>query len=104
MEPWQMDIVGGVRLADGTEAKIVTGVDDYSRFCVSAFVVARTTARPTCDALALAMRTRGVPHHILTGYDGPPCLQAEPHTHLLPCARHLGEADRQYVSRIIRAG
>ena len=34
-----MDIVGGVRLADGTEAKIVTGVDDHSRFCVSAHVV-----------------------------------------------------------------
>jgi transposase InsO family protein len=66
MELWQMDIVGGVRLADGSEAKIVTGVDDHSRFCVSAYVVARATARPTCDALALAMRTHGVPEQILT--------------------------------------
>ena len=40
MELWQMDIVGGVRLADGSEAKIVTGVDDHSRFCVSALMVA----------------------------------------------------------------
>ncbi len=39
MELWQMDITGGVRLADGTEASIVTGIDDYSRFCVSAKVV-----------------------------------------------------------------
>ncbi|CAN5901029.1 hypothetical protein BH23ACT2_BH23ACT2_06370 [soil metagenome] len=31
MELWQMDIVGGVRLADGSEAKIVSGVDDHSR-------------------------------------------------------------------------
>jgi len=28
MELWQMDVVGGVRLVDGGEAKIVTGVDD----------------------------------------------------------------------------
>src|SRR5438046_1225190 len=64
MELWQMDIVGGVRLVDGSEAKIVTGVDDHSRFCVSAFVVARATARPKCDALALAMRTHGIPEAI----------------------------------------
>jgi Homeodomain-like domain len=28
MALWQPDIVGGVFLADGTEAKIVTGIDD----------------------------------------------------------------------------
>jgi len=39
-----MDIVGGVVLTGGREAKIVTGVDDHSRFCVSALVVARATA------------------------------------------------------------
>ena len=61
MELWQMDSVGGVRLVDGSEAKIVTGVDDHSRFCISALVVARATARPTCEALALAMRRHGVP-------------------------------------------
>ena len=66
MELWQMDVVGGVQLVDGSEAKIVTGVDDHSRFCVSAFVVARATARPTCDALALAMRRHGLPEAILT--------------------------------------
>ncbi len=66
MELWQMDIVGGVRLLDGSEAKIVSGIDDHSRFCVSAFVVARATARPVCDALALAMERHGVPEAILT--------------------------------------
>lgn len=66
MELWQMDVVGGLRLADGTEAKVVTGLDDHSRFCVSAFVVARATARPTCDALAEAMRRHGIPEGILT--------------------------------------
>lgn len=66
MELWQMDIVGGVRLVDGSEAKIVSGIDDHSRFCVSAYVVTRATARPTCDALALAMRRYGLPEQILT--------------------------------------
>ena len=31
-----MDVVGGFLLADGAEAKALTGVDDHSRFCVSA--------------------------------------------------------------------
>ena len=66
MELWQMDIVGGVKPTDGTEASVVTGVDDHSRFCVSAKVVARTTARPVCDALTEAMRRHGVPECLLT--------------------------------------
>lgn len=41
MALWQLDIVGGVMLVDGTEAKIVTGVDDHSRFNVIASVVTR---------------------------------------------------------------
>jgi hypothetical protein len=32
MQLWQLDIVGGVPLADGREAKIGTGIDDCSRF------------------------------------------------------------------------
>lgn len=66
MELWQMDIVGGVRLVDGSEAKIVSGIDDHSRFVISAHVVARATARPVCDALELAMARHGVPEQILT--------------------------------------
>jgi transposase InsO family protein len=66
MELWQMDALGGVRLGDGSEAKIITGIDDHSRFCVSALVVARATARPTCDALTLALRNHGAPTQILT--------------------------------------
>ena len=30
-----MDVVGGFVLADGRRAKVLTGVDDHSRFCVS---------------------------------------------------------------------
>jgi len=36
MELWQMDVVGGVQLVDGWRASIVSGVDDHSRFVVSA--------------------------------------------------------------------
>jgi transposase InsO family protein len=66
MELWQMDIVGGVRLVDGCEAKIVSGIDDHSRFVVCACVVMRATARPVCDALEAAMLCHGMPEAILT--------------------------------------
>jgi transposase InsO family protein len=66
MELWQMDIVGGVRLVDGSEAKIVSGLDDHSRFVVCAGVVARATAWPVCDALEAALVAHGVPEAILS--------------------------------------
>ncbi len=66
MELWQMDIVGGVLLADGREAKIVTGVDDHSRFCVIAAVVPKATGRAVCLALAAALREYGIPEELLT--------------------------------------
>jgi transposase InsO family protein len=66
MERWQKDITGGVHLADGSQASVVTGVDDNSRFCVCAKVVRRATARPVCDAFAEAMRRHGVPDGVLT--------------------------------------
>ena len=66
MELWQMDVVGGFVLADGTRAKALTGVDDHSRFCVSAHLMIRETSQRVCDGLALALRTYGVPGQILT--------------------------------------
>ena len=66
MELWQMDVVGGVQLVDGWRASIVSGVDDHSRFVISARVVERATAWPVCEALTTAMRTHGVPREILT--------------------------------------
>jgi transposase InsO family protein len=66
MQLWQMDVMGRVHLADGTEVKIVTGIDDYSRFVVCAKVVVRATARPVCLALGEALRRHGVPEQILT--------------------------------------
>ena len=66
MELWQMDVVGGFVLADGTHAKALTGVDDHSRFCVSARLMPRERTRPVCEALAAALRAYGVPEQILT--------------------------------------
>jgi transposase InsO family protein len=66
MALWQLDIVGGVFLADGTEAKVVTGVDDHSRYCVIASVVARATGRAVCLAFAAALRRFGIPGEVLS--------------------------------------
>jgi transposase InsO family protein len=50
MELWQMDVVGGFLLADGTSAKALTGIDDHSRFCVSARLMPKErTARQVMD-------------------------------------------------------
>ena len=66
MELWQLDVVGGFALADGSTAKAVTGIDDHSRFCVTATLMARERTRPVCDAFAAAMRAYGVPVQVLT--------------------------------------
>lgn len=66
MHLWQMDLVGGVPLADGRECKMVTGIDDHSRFVVIASVVAVPSARAVCSAFAAAMRRYGVPFEVLT--------------------------------------
>src|SRR5206468_4994795 len=60
MELWQLDIVDGIKLADGTETKIVTGVAAHSRFCVITTVVRRATGRPVCAAFAEALRRFGI--------------------------------------------
>src|SRR4051794_29060368 len=48
------------------EAKVVTGIDDHSRYCVIAKVVERATSRAVCLALAEALIRFGVPEEILT--------------------------------------
>ncbi|MBL7627680.1 IS481 family transposase [Frankia sp. CN6] len=70
MQLWQLDIVGGVLVAgaDGqvAEVKVVTGIDDHSRYCVLATVVARPTGRAVCAAFATALAEFGVPDEVLT--------------------------------------
>ena len=66
MELWQMDVVGGVLLASGSECKVLTGIDDHSRFVVCAGVMPRATSRAVCSHFAEAMGRHGVPQEILT--------------------------------------
>jgi transposase InsO family protein len=66
MELWQMDVVGGMVLADGRDCKILTGIDDHSRFVVCAGVMARATSRAVCAHFAQALRRHGVPQELLT--------------------------------------
>ena len=66
MQLWQMDVMGGVELDDGTELKVVTGVDDHSRFCVAAGLVPRATSRAVCQVLSASLVRHGIPDEILT--------------------------------------
>ena len=61
MQLWQLDIVSGVPLSDGRSAKLVTGIDDHSRFIVICAVVMVPSGRAVCEAFAAAMRRYGVP-------------------------------------------
>ena len=66
MELWQMDVMGGVLLDDATDLKVVTGIDDHSRFCVAAGLVLRQTSRAVCEVFKQAMLRYGVPDEVLT--------------------------------------
>ncbi len=66
MQLWQLDVTGSVFLADGTELKLISGLDDHSRFCVIATVVRRATARAVCRAFLVAMAVYGIPDEVLT--------------------------------------
>ena len=63
---WQLDVVGGIALDDGTLLKAVTGVDDHSRFIVIAGLMRRENSRRVCGIFAEAMRRYGVPQQVLT--------------------------------------
>ena len=53
-----MDVVGGFPLADGTSAKALTGIDDHSRMCVCARLMARVS--PGKTAIPMRGETRVV--------------------------------------------
>lgn len=66
MELWQMDVVGGVLLEDGSELKVLTGIDDHSRFCVAAGLMRKATSQNVCAIFAAALKRYGIPDEILT--------------------------------------
>ena len=66
MQLWQLDIVVGDGLVAGRKTKIITGVDEHSRYCVICVVVPRATGGAVCLALAAAFRRYGIPDELLT--------------------------------------
>jgi transposase InsO family protein len=66
MELWQLDVLGGFRLGDGTTAKALTGLDDHSRFCVAAQLMHRERTSKVCEGFSVALRKYGVPDQVLT--------------------------------------
>ena len=66
MQLWQMDVMAGVMLDDGTDLKMVTGVDDHSRFCVAAGLVTRATSKAVCGVFLGALKRHGIPDEVLT--------------------------------------
>jgi transposase len=92
MQLWQMDVMGGIELEDGSEAKIVTGIDDHSRFCVAAGLVLRATSKAVCEVLAAALSSGAsaiTPHDPIRGY---------PHTAEAPA--RLGSYDEWSASAV----
>jgi transposase InsO family protein len=66
MQLWQLDVTGSVFLADDAECKLISGIDDHSRFAVIAVVARRATGRAVCRAFVAAMRTYGIPDEVLS--------------------------------------
>jgi transposase InsO family protein len=72
MQLWQLDIMGSVMIIDPTapggvtEAKLVSGIDDHSRYSVIGKVVPRASARAVCTAFMAAMAEYGVPEEVLS--------------------------------------
>lgn len=66
MELWQFDVVHGFLLQDGTSAKALTGLDDHSRFCISAKLMPKERTQLVCDGFQCALSTYGVPEQVLT--------------------------------------
>jgi transposase InsO family protein len=66
MALWQLDLVGGIYLADGRECKLLSGIDDHSRYVVCAALLAVPSGRAVADAFTAAMKAYGVPAEVLT--------------------------------------
>jgi hypothetical protein len=58
MALWQLDLVGGIYLDDGRECKVLSDIDNHSRFVVAAAV---PSGRAVADAFTAAMRQYGGP-------------------------------------------
>jgi hypothetical protein len=110
MALWQLGLADGIYLADGRECKLLSGIDDHSRFVVCAAVLAVPSGRAVADAFVAAMRTYGVPSEVLTDIQAVhrPVHQAAPGGGAvragLPRARHHRQAHRPVLTDHDREG
>jgi Integrase core domain len=63
----KLDIIDGGHLVAGLTTKVITCVDDHSRYCVICAIVPRATGRAVCLALVAAFSRYGIPDELLTG-------------------------------------
>jgi hypothetical protein len=87
MELWQLDVMGGVLLEDGTDLKAVTAIDDHSRLCLVVGLMERATSRPMEVLFDRICRENGI-RHLLTAPRSPStdgCRSLPPFT--AACAR-----------------
>lgn len=68
MERWRLDIIRGLPLADGTSTTGIFGVDDASRRCICAQLIATESSDAVCTALRSAVAAHGAPGHLVTDY------------------------------------
>ncbi|KAA0923125.1 MULTISPECIES: IS481 family transposase [Rhodococcus] len=66
MHLWQLDLVGGMFLVGGRECKMLTGIDDHSRFIVTATVLEHPSGNAVCEAFIAAIHKWGSPFEVLT--------------------------------------
>jgi transposase len=108
MALWQLDLVGGIYLADGRECKVLSGIDDHSRFVVVAAVLAVPSARAVADAFVAAMKVYGVLAEVLTDIQAVhrPVHPAPPGRGAVragvPRARHHRQADQAVLAPLNR--
>src|SRR5690348_12249465 len=76
---WQLNLVGEIYLVGGRECKILSGIDDHSRFVVCAAVLAVPSGKAVAHAFTAAMRTYGVPSEVLTDIQDGCCLRNAAH-------------------------
>ena len=66
MHLWQLDLVGGIFLVGDRECKMLTGIDDHSRFVVVTAALEKPSCTMACEVFIAAIPRWGVPFEVLT--------------------------------------
>ncbi|MGV0680634.1 DDE-type integrase/transposase/recombinase [Mycolicibacterium fortuitum] len=92
MTLWQMDLIRGPALADGTKTTCLVGIDCASRTCTSAQWMVGEGQEGLCSALRSAIATHGAPDQIMTSHASMFADQNSPTLHQTPfnavCIEH----------------